>query len=477
MSVFPNTPAGQLMARFFDAFNRGDVQFVHDFVAAHYADPLADPGPQEDQAVWNSLDYTTSLVMALEHDPSCGLQFHSIERDKPDEVAVLVQCGLAGEWVFIKMRTALDEPTHLIELRTRPALMPPNASHDQAPTETELTADLDRFLTPLCDADIFAGVALVAKNGERIYERAFGLASREFDVPNWIDTKFNVGSLNKMFTGVGIAQLVERGMLSHEDTLAQRLPEFPHPAADRITLHHLLSHLSGIGSYWNERFEANRARIRTVSDFLALFSDQPPVYQPDERWYYSNGGYVILGAIIERVTGQDYYDFMRESVYYPAGMEHTDAYEVDRPIPNLAVGYTHINYAGLRELGEVRNNLFIHVIKGGPGGGGFSTAEDLLRFDQALRNNILLDANSTERLLNGKVEVRGPTVKYAYGFYDRLINGQRVVGHHGNFPGLGPQFDMYLDSGYTVVILTNSDPAVSQIVADHLRDLLTRKEV
>src|SRR5262249_5710011 len=143
MSVFPDSPAGQLMACFFDAFNRGDVQFVHDFVAAHYSDPMADPGPAEDRAVWNSLDYTTPLVMALEHDPSCGLQLHSIERDKPDEVAVLAQCGLVGEWVFIKMRTALDDPAPLIELRIRPALMPPSASYNQLLTEREIIADLD----------------------------------------------------------------------------------------------------------------------------------------------------------------------------------------------------------------------------------------------------------------------------------------------------------------------------------------------
>ena len=273
---------------------------------------------------------------------------------------------------------------------------------------------------------------------------------------------------------VAIAQLAEEGALHFTDTIADHLPDYPREDAAQATIDQLLCHMSGIGSYWNDQFDCERARIRTVSDFLHLFAADPPHYPPGGRWLYSNGGYVILGAILETITGQSYYDVVRERIYQPAGMDATDAYEMDRLVPNLAIGYTHVTPDGMREIGPHRNNLFMHVIKGGPGGGGFSTVEDLLRFETALRTNILLSATSAGTLLTPKVALRGDSLQYGYGFFVRSINEQRVVGHSGNFPGIGAQFDMYLDAGYTAVILSNVDPAASQIVADYLRDRLTR---
>jgi CubicO group peptidase (beta-lactamase class C family) len=207
---------------------------------------------------------------------------------------------------------------------------------------------------------------------------------------------------------------------------------------------------------------------------MRLFMHEPLVNPPGERWYYSNGGYVVLGAIIERITGVDYYDYVRRAVHQPAGMHNTDAYEVDKPVPNMAVGYTHLTHDGRRELSDVRNNFFMHVVKGGPGGGGFSTVQDLIRFGNALRANTLIQSQSMKRLIRGEVNLRGPELRYAYGFNHRLVNGHRIVGHHGNFPGIGAQFDLYLDSGITVAILSNTDPSAAQIIVDHLRNVLTQ---
>jgi CubicO group peptidase (beta-lactamase class C family) len=463
-----------VLTSFFDAYNRGDAEALRSFIAAHYTNPDADHGPTEDRLIWNSLDYTTFLLMALEHNPACGLHLHSIEVSKQDEIAVLAQCGLAGEWVYIKAKVAADSPHRLIQFLTRPALQIPMLRLAGTPTNTDFAVNLDTVVGRLVDADIFAGVISVTRNGQPVYERAFGLASREFDVPNRIDTKFNIGSLNKMFTAVAIAQLVEQGRLSYEDTLAQHLPDYPNPAAAQITIHHMLTHLSGISSYWNEAFERDRAHIRSVSDFMRLFMHNPLVNAPGECWYYSNGGYVVLGAIIERVTGEDYYDYIRRSVYEPAGMHNTDAFEVDKPVPNLAVGYTHVNLAGRRELGSVRNNYFMHVVRGGPGGGGFSTVQDLIRFGAALLDNTLIQPESMKLLTKGKVSLRGDDLRYGYGFNDRRVNGQRIVGHHGNFPGIGAQFDLYPDSGIVVAILSNTDPSTAQIIVDYLRNVLTQ---
>jgi CubicO group peptidase (beta-lactamase class C family) len=296
-------------------------------------------------------------------------------------------------------------------------------------------------------------------------------------VPAQIDTKFNLGSMNKMFTGVAIAQLAEQGKVSFRDTISVYLPDYPREKAKRITLHHLLTHTSGLGSFWNESFEERRMKLRTVNDFLALFIDDPLLYPPGERWHYSNAGFIVLGAIIERVSGQDYFSYVREHIYHPAEMYDTDAYELDQIVPNLAVGYT---YAGLPETTEPRqrrNNLLLHVVKGGPAGGGYSTVQDLFKFGRALSSHVLLSPTSTEVVLTGKVEMPdSPGLAYAYGFGEGQSTGKRLVGHSGGFPGISARFAFSPEAGDSVAVLSNYDPPIADQVADTIWEKLGQME-
>ena len=293
-----------------------------------------------------------------------------------------------------------------------------------------------------------------------------------------------------MFTAVAIVQLAERGRLSFDDRIATYLPHYPRAVAEIVSIHDLLTHTAGLGDFLNDKYESARARLRTVSDYLSLFLDDPLAFAPGERWQYSNAGYVVLGAIVEAIAGQSYFDYVREHIYLPAGMDSTDAYELDRDIPNLAMGYSHMDMnLSMMELTRVfradpahafapgprRNNIFMLPVRGGPSGGGYSTVEDLLRFDRVLRSHVLLNPNSTGVLLSGKVGLPGePEGRYAYGFRDERIGGQRIVGHNGGFPGVSTQLDMYLDSGYTLAVLANYDPLVAQLIASRLRELLTQ---
>src|SRR5207248_10392873 len=143
---------------------------------------------------------------------------------------------------------------------------------------------------------------------------------------------------------------------------------------------------SGIGDYFNDKYmEASKDRFRAIADYFPLFVDKPLAFEPGQQFRYSNAGFMVLGAVVEKVSGQDYFDYVRQQIYQPAGMINTDAYEMDHDTPNLAIGYTSRAPRGGSQLGERQNNLFLHVVKGGPAGGGFSTVEDLLRFDVALR--------------------------------------------------------------------------------------------
>jgi CubicO group peptidase (beta-lactamase class C family) len=184
----------------------------------------------------------------------------------------------------------------------------------------------------------------------------------------------------------------------------------------------------------------------------------------------------VLGAIVEAVAKQTYFDCVRAHIYQPAGMQDTDAYEMDRDTSNLAQGYTHTGRGGVFEPGPRRNNLFLHVVKGGPAGGGFSTVEDLLRFDRALHAHVLLGEQATELLLAGKVAMPGePQSRYAYGFHDDRPRGVRIAGHSGGFPGINGQLDMYLDRGYTLAVLANYDPPAAGLIASNMREMVTQQ--
>jgi CubicO group peptidase (beta-lactamase class C family) len=340
-------------------------------------------------------------------------------------------------------------------------------------SEADILGRLETYLNERAAADRFSGAILVAKGGKPIFARAYGLASKAFNVPNRVDTNFNLGSMNKMFTAIAVAQLAEKGKLSFDDTVGKHLPDYPNKeVSNKVTIHHLLTHTSGMGDFFTKEYEKSaKERLRAVKDYFPLFVNEPLKFEPGQKWDYSNSGFMLLGAIIEKVSGQSYFDYVRENLYKPAGMTNTDCYEMDQDTPNLAIGYT-------RERGSCpwKNNLYLHVVKDGPAGGGFSTVEDLLKFDIALRHHKLLNPKYTDRVLTGKVALPGSsTLKYAYGFRDDSRNGHRIVGHEGGFPGINSQLDIYLDLGYTVAVMSNYDPPAAARVANRMRDMFTQE--
>ncbi len=359
-------------------------------------------------------------------------------------------------------------------------LLPPPAARAGDPEKERFAGEVSAFLKERAENNGFSGAVMIAKDGERVLGEAHGLASRAFGVPNRINTKFNLGSMNKMFTGVAIAQLAERGKISFQDRIIDHIPDYPNrEVAEKVTIHQLLTHTSGMGNYWTEEYmKTSKDRYRDVSDYLPLFVDQPLLFEPGTDWSYSNSGYMVLGLIIERVTGESYFDYVMENIYLPAAMTNTDAYELDYVVPNLAVGYTRM---GARE-GELKNNLFLHVVKGGPAGGGYSTVEDLIRFGRALLEHKLLSQEFTDLVIEGKVGTERENRKYGYGFRNRTENGHTIIGHSGGFPGINSFLDIYLDLGYSVAIMSNTDMGaveVQEFIMSRLvgktRDMINRE--
>jgi CubicO group peptidase (beta-lactamase class C family) len=184
-----------------------------------------------------------------------------------------------------------------------------------------------------------------------------------------------------------------------------------------------------------------------------MFVDRGLQFEPGNGWAYSNAGFILLGLIVEAVSGESYYDYVREKVFTPCGMANTDSYETDGVVPNLAIGYsTHI-----LDDGVLRSNEQFIPVRGSSAGGGYSTVEDLFNFSKCLLDFQLLNPEMTDLLLEGKVESPdlGYDTDYAYGFMDKTTEGQRIVGHGGGAPGTCANLDIFLDSGYTVVVLSN----------------------
>jgi D-alanyl-D-alanine carboxypeptidase len=323
-------------------------------------------------------------------------------------------------------------------------------------------------------SDEFSGVVLIAHNGVPVLERAYGYASMGHRVPNHLDTLFNIGSLTKMFTAVGVMRLVEQGRVSVDATISRYLPDYPPDVGNTITIHHLLTHTSGMGSFWNDAFQARKASLCTVGDYLRLVVHEPLNFEPGVRFGYSNAGYVVLGAIIEQVSGMSYDAYVTEHVFSRACMQHTAAYRLDDDVPNRALGYVQERAEGDQAALYPRTNLLASPLKGSPAGGTYSTVHDLLRFAQSLRSHRLLSPAVTDQLLQPRVAM-GPLgeASYAYGFGCHTVGGVRIVGHNGGAPGVGAQLDMYPELGYTVALLSNYDAGPSMKIVRSVRQILT----
>ena len=340
-------------------------------------------------------------------------------------------------------------------------------------TESEAIAGIQAVLDEAVAEDQFSGAVLLGKGGQVRFGRASGLADRERGTPNTLQMRFRVGSMNKMFTGVAVLQLAEAGQVELTAPLGEYLTGYPNrDVAAKATIHHLLTHTAGTGDIFGPKFREHRQELRALGDYLRLYGDRGLEFEPGGRWQYSNYGFVLLGAVIEQVTGQTYYDYVTEHIYQPAEMTATGSQPEDEAVPDLAVGYT--KRLGRARPGRVRlgkakwlPNTGTLPYRGTSAGGGYSTAEDLNRFAQALLGHQLLSPDSTRLLITGKAgpDHGPPGARYAYGFLDqRDAEGNGPVGHDGGAPGMNGALRIYPKSGYVVIALANMDPpAASQI--------------
>jgi CubicO group peptidase (beta-lactamase class C family) len=332
---------------------------------------------------------------------------------------------------------------------------------------------LRRTLTPWLEEQAglgtFSGVVLVARDGRPIYASAWGVADRANGVPNTLETRFNLGSMNKMWTAVAIAQLVERGAVDLDAPVGRYVPDLPNPAIrDRVTVRQLLSHTSGMGSYFRNGFLEHHIYAATPADYVPYYADESLAFAPGERMGYSNAGFALLGLIVERASGRPYYEYVREHILEPAGMSGAAFLDLRTRPTDVAVGYA----APEGGSGAAQPNWDLIEVHSSPAGGAYARAADLVAFSRALWRGRLVKPELVRAFTSGKVEM-GPGMRYGYGFGTGEIAGWPQVGHDGGAPGVNAELMMFPDQGIDVVVLANMDPPAATAAIGHVVSALT----
>jgi len=417
-----------------EAFNSGVQGRMKTFFETHFTDAALKEFPLEKRVVRFRATKNQLKSITVEKTVSDG----------PTHASILIKAG-NGSLLLVTASVEKGPPHNLTSLvidmvEDPEAIVPPEPMAD----EKELVAAVKTFLEDKARADEFSGVVLIARGAKVLFHEAYGFADREAKVPNAKDTKFNLGSINKNFTRAAVLQLVRQGRIALDDPIKKYLPDYPNAeAGEKAKVRHLLSMTSGIGDFFGDRYDATpKEKIRTLQDYLPLFADRPLEFEPGTANKYSNGGYLVLGLIIEKVAGVDYYAYVRENVFKPCGMADTDSYPRNAQVANLARGYTR----EMETAGSPRVlNLATLPGRGSSAGGGYSTAADMLKYVLALKDRTILLPD--------------------------VANG---LGIAGGAPGINSVVEWDAASGYIVIVLTNFDPPTAGQAARRILSWLPR---
>jgi CubicO group peptidase (beta-lactamase class C family) len=354
-----------------------------------------------------------------------------------------------------------------------------NVQEPLPPAETLV----DSLFTNLFKGDSPGAAVLVARDGKVLFEKGYGFADLAHDVPVTPETRFRIGSITKQFTAAAILKLQEEGRLSVHDKLSRFIPDYPR--GDEVTVHHLLTHTSGIHSYTSKPGFIEFVTIGAEpEEHIKTFKNDPYDFDPGERWSYNNSGYFLLGYIIQKVTGKSYGDYLRETFFEPLGMRDSGVHEVTAIIEHEATGYTY-------DGGQFRKALNWDMSKAGGAGALYSTVRDLHRWNEAIFSHKVLSAATLATAFTPvRVKADNPSepkeTGYGYGWGIQNRRGLREIAHSGGLNGFVSHLSRIPAEDFSVAVLVNcapnppgTDPGelAQQIIEFHLHDKLKAREI
>lgn len=443
----PETPAGEILKQWLTAINSGNKESI-----AAYAKKY------EPQADDNHIDMLVGI-----HQRNGGFDLAAIEKSEPLELSAIIRNRKAGEKFRFWLQAEDSKPPIVAGINIEPLNEgPPPPKPDRMSLEGALRS-VDEFASAEAAADRFSGALLIALDGKSVFEKAWGQADREAKRPNTVDTQFRIGSMNKMFTAVATLQLVSKGKLALTDPIGKHMPDYPNSElASKVTVRHLLTHTGGTGDIFGKQFDQNRLQLRTIDDYVKLYGARPLAFAPGSRWTYSNYGFILLGALIQKTSGKSYYDFVQENVFAPAGMKSTASLAEEESVEQRSKGYM--------KKGDVWvDNKDTLPYRGTSAGGGYSTVGDLFRFALGLHSGKLLDRKLLQEAIRVQEKPPRGNMGYGYGFIVETSPVARF-GHGGGAPGMNGELFIYPENGFVISALSNFDPPAAGRVARHFAD-------
>ena len=326
-----------------------------------------------------------------------------------------------------------------------------DVSTTQSNSQAELTEKINDLVQEYVKLDIFSGIVLVAEKGDISFHKAYGLSNREKNIPNSVNTLFDIGSMNKTFTSIVIKQLAEEGKIDLNDNLTKFLSGFKDPNTNKITINHLLDHESGFGDYHTPGYFDLPLNERKLGAIVERAKSYQLNFEPGTEQDYSNLGYVILGAVIEKVTGKSYFDNVQERIVTPLNLKNTYLNDFDNLETRIAIGYYYTPLGILVENKPIQDTP-------NPDGGFLSTTEDILKFYRSYYYDDIL--------LSKKFKSSDPFFKYL----NELPEG-KAVGAAGGFEGFNTAlFQVYSDD-LTIIVFANMDEPVAENIASNILKL------
>lgn len=443
--AIPTTPAGAVLTAWLEAFNSGDRTRVTSYLAKYE--------PEHKSAVDRLMNF---------RDQTGGFTLIRIEKSEPLHLEALVKEREGSNFALLTLDVSSAQSPIVkgIELRIVPR--PPDQPGVARFSFGEAVKELDRKAAELASNDRFSGDVLVARSGKIAFQKAYGLADRQKHIANTLDTRFRIGSMNKMFTATAILQLVGNGKVDLAAPLGKYLPNYPSKdVAAKVTIRNLLTHTGGTGDIFTPEYDQHRLETRELTDYVKLYGSRGLQFEPGSRWAYSNYGFLLLGIVVQNVSGMSYYDYARTHIFLPAGMRDTGSLPESENVPNRSVGYMRTNGAWV-------NNVDTLPWRGTSAGGGYSTVGDLFRFAEALLSGKLIRPGLFAQMTSKQAGAPQMPPGEGYGFgmmVSEEPQGKRF-GHGGGAAGMNGELRVYPRTNTVVAVLANLDPPIASRLAD-----------
>lgn len=470
---WPKSKITPIFKEFVNAYNTNDLKILQIFTTKHYEKDFA-----KNAAYWPSVFANFGQLEAF----SISKKWSNKNR-----LAVWFQGKQTKGWVMIMLRMNKDNSKIIgksIMEGSRPSGNLPSYNHISS---KEMIPYIKKYVEKLDKMDRFSGSVLIAKGDSILFEGTYGDSNKKNEAKNNINTSFNIASTTKTFTAVAIAKLVEQGKLNFTDPISKLIPEYPKDIADQVTIHHLLTHTSGIELDDYEPFNLEAAKANNLEELLKVQITHIDFLNEGRRkdfkvlnsYDYSNEEFVLLGVIIKRASGKTYAQYLEDNIFKPLNMKNSFANR-QRIIShkNKAMGYTYRDdaYDFIDGVRRENKKMIPNLIN--PAGGIYSTARDLYTYFRAINNHTLLKKKTQEILHKKHAKIyinKDENYYYGYGFSISQLGKTTTIGHSGVKIGVGSRFTYYPQTDYYVIVLSNYGSMAGSVIDDHIYDLLDSK--